>query len=227
MKEKERRRRRRRGLREIIIGRGMCYPQGLLLIASLMVSWDVLVGYWIWIQLCRLRGVGILAHQTTAQFDMNFFFPLPSSQPLQLASPRGFPPIRSSLAVMDWHPVSVKLLYGSLMRRSGGWRLHCYCHYLCLNRKSKQVKLHYSYCCQCLSSVAKLVPYKNKHSCTHIFSICIFQFASSHMFIFVKWTITSRDVEMQFLFSWSFWNSNSIKVNHTTFRDYILLFPFK
>lgn len=98
----------------------MCNPQGLLLIASLMSLWDVLVGYWIWIQLCRLGGVGISAHQTTAQFDMGFFFIIsPSSQPLQLASPGGFPPIRSGLAVMDWHPVSVKLLYGSLMRRSG------------------------------------------------------------------------------------------------------------
>ena len=29
------------GVREIIIGRGMCYPQGLLLIASLMSLWDV------------------------------------------------------------------------------------------------------------------------------------------------------------------------------------------
>ncbi len=66
------------GVREIIIGRGMCYPQGLLLIASLMSLWDVLVGYWIWIQLCRLRGVGISAHQTTAQFDMDFFSLPPS-----------------------------------------------------------------------------------------------------------------------------------------------------
>lgn len=66
----------------------MCYPQGLLLIASLMSLWDVLVGYWIWIQLSRLRGVGISAQQTTAQFDMDFFFFFsPSSQPLQLASP--------------------------------------------------------------------------------------------------------------------------------------------
>lgn len=61
-------------MREIIIGREMCYPQGLLLIASLMSLWDVLVGYWIWIQLCRLRGVGISAQQTTAQFDTGFFF---------------------------------------------------------------------------------------------------------------------------------------------------------
>lgn len=65
------------GVREIIIGREMRYPQGLLLIASLMSLWDVLVGYWIWIQLCRLRGVGISAQQTTARFDMDFFFFLP------------------------------------------------------------------------------------------------------------------------------------------------------
>lgn len=67
------------GVREIITSRGMCYPHGLLLIASLMSLWDVLVGCWIWIQLCRLRGVGILAHQTTAQFDMHFFFSYPPS----------------------------------------------------------------------------------------------------------------------------------------------------
>lgn len=70
----------------------MCYPQGLLLIASLMSLWDVLVGYWIWIQPCRLRGVGISAHQTTAQFDMDFFFsPLPPSHcslpPLEVSPP--------------------------------------------------------------------------------------------------------------------------------------------
>lgn len=149
----------------------MCYPQGVLLIASLMSLWDVLVGYWIWIQLCRLRGVGILAHQMTAQFDMDFFFFLPL---LAIAAclPQRFPPFRSGLAVMDWHPVSVKLLYGSLMRRSGRGSLHCHCHYWCLNRKSKQVKFHYSYCCQHPPSVAKLLPHKNKHSCTgtHIFS---------------------------------------------------------
>lgn len=75
-----------------------------------------------------------------------FFFFL-SFQPLQLSSPRGFPPIRSGLAMMDWHPVSVKLLYGSLMRRSGTGSLNCYCLYWCLNRKSKQVKFHYSCCC--------------------------------------------------------------------------------
>lgn len=83
-------------LREIITEKGMFYPQGLLLIASLMSLWDMLVGYWIWIQLCRLRGVGISAHQTTAQFDMDFFFfpffLFSHSQPLQVSSPRGFPP---------------------------------------------------------------------------------------------------------------------------------------
>lgn len=79
------------GVREIITGREMRYPQGLLLIASLMSLWDVLVGYWIWIQLCRLRGVGISAQQTTARFDMDFFFfSSPSSRTLQLAFPRGF-----------------------------------------------------------------------------------------------------------------------------------------
>lgn len=96
-------------MREIIIGREIRYPQGLLLIASLMSLWDVLVGYWIWIQLCRLRGVGISAQQTTARFDMGFFFspPLPpgpcSLLPLEVSAT-----IRSGLAVMDWHPVSVK-----------------------------------------------------------------------------------------------------------------------
>lgn len=65
----------------------MCYPQGLLLIASLMSLWDVLAIYWICIQHCCLRGVGISAQQMTAQFDMDFFPLTPSSQPLQLASP--------------------------------------------------------------------------------------------------------------------------------------------
>lgn len=76
------------GGREIIIGREMCYPQGLLLIASLMSLRDVFVN-WIWIQFFRLRGVGISAQQTTAQFDMDFFFFFPSFQTSQLASLRG------------------------------------------------------------------------------------------------------------------------------------------
>lgn len=84
------------GMREIITERRMCYPQGLLLIASLTRLWDVLVGYWMWIQLCRLRGVGILAQQTTAQFDINFsfFFFLTINFLLStksVFSPRGFP----------------------------------------------------------------------------------------------------------------------------------------
>lgn len=56
-----------------------------------MSLWDVLVDYWIWIQLCRLRGVGISAHQTTAQFDMDcFFFPfLPA---IAAFLPQRFPP---------------------------------------------------------------------------------------------------------------------------------------
>lgn len=90
-KEREEEEEEEGGVGEIIIGREIRYPQGLLLIASLMSLWDVLVGDWIWIQLCRLRGVGISAHQTTARFDMDFFFsPSPSSRTLQLASPRGF-----------------------------------------------------------------------------------------------------------------------------------------
>lgn len=40
----------------IIIEREMCYPQGLLLIASLMSLWDELVVGWIWMQLWLLRG---------------------------------------------------------------------------------------------------------------------------------------------------------------------------
>lgn len=94
-----------RRVREIITGREMCYPRGLLLIASLMSLWDVLVGCWIWIQLCRLRSVRILAQQTTAQFDMDFFFSIPD---IATCVPQRFSPIRSGLAVMDWHPLSVK-----------------------------------------------------------------------------------------------------------------------
>lgn len=111
------------GMREIITERRMCYPQGLLLIASLTRLWDVLVGYWMWIQLCRLRGVGILAQQTTAQFDINFSFFFFLTINFLLSGSRFSPPevspplIRSGLAVMDWHPLSVKLLYGTLMRR--------------------------------------------------------------------------------------------------------------
>lgn len=86
------------GVSEIIIGREMCYPQGLLLIASLMSLWDVLVVYWICIQLCRLRGVGISAQQTTAQFDMDFFFlysflsALTACFPLEVQHPPPPPP---------------------------------------------------------------------------------------------------------------------------------------
>lgn len=71
----------------------MCYPQGLLLIASLMSLRDVLVVDWIWMQLCRLRGVGIPAQQTTAQFDMDFsfFFSFLPSRHRHLA-PREDPP---------------------------------------------------------------------------------------------------------------------------------------
>lgn len=72
----------------------MSYPQGLLLIASLMSLRDVFVVDWIWIQLCRLGGVGISAQQTTAQFDMDFsffFFFFPSFQTSPLASPGGPP----------------------------------------------------------------------------------------------------------------------------------------
>lgn len=99
----------RKGGREIIIGREMCYPQGLLLIASLMSLRDVFVVGWIWMQLCRLRGVGISAQQTTAQFDMVFlFFFFPSFQTSSLASPGGPPPVRGGPAVMDWRPPSVK-----------------------------------------------------------------------------------------------------------------------
>ena len=125
------------GVREIIIERGMCYPQGLLLIASLMSLWDVLAGYWMWIQLFRLRGVGISAHQTTARFDMNIF-----SKPLQPPSPLEGPP--STPPHQKWPGcdglascVCVKLLYGSLMRRSGRRSLHCHSHCLVLEQEIK------------------------------------------------------------------------------------------
>lgn len=55
-------------------GREMCYPQGLLLIASLMSLRDVFFTDWIWIQLCHLGGASISAQQTTAQFDVPCFF---------------------------------------------------------------------------------------------------------------------------------------------------------
>lgn len=88
----------------------MCYPQGLLLIASLMSLRDVFVVHWIWMQLCRLGGVGISAQQTTAQFDMDFsffFFSFLPSRHRHLP-PREDPPVRSGPAVMDWPPPSVK-----------------------------------------------------------------------------------------------------------------------
>lgn len=86
----------------------MCYPRGLLLIASLMSLRDVFGADWLRIQLCRLGGVGISAQQTTAQFDVCFFFFFPPFETSKLASPRTPPPSRSGLAVMDWHPLSVK-----------------------------------------------------------------------------------------------------------------------
>ena len=89
-KETEKRRR-RWGTRDIITARGMCHhPQGLLLIASLTRLWDVLVGYWIWIQLCRLGGAGISARQTTARFDVDLLSLLPATAacfPLEVPPP--------------------------------------------------------------------------------------------------------------------------------------------
>lgn len=88
----------------------MCSPRGLLLIASLMSLRDAFGADWIWIQLRRLRGVGISAQQTTARFDMCFFFSsfLPSKHRNLLPREPPLSPSRSGLAVMDWHPLSVK-----------------------------------------------------------------------------------------------------------------------
>lgn len=97
------RKRGREGGREIIIGRKMYYPRGLLLIASLVSLRDMFVVDWMWIQLCRLRGVGISAQQTTAQFDIifsSFYFIYPSFQTLPLGSPEG--PLPSELALLWW-----------------------------------------------------------------------------------------------------------------------------
>lgn len=96
----------------IIIGREMCYPQGLLLIASLMSLWDELVVGWIWMQLWLLRGGE--SPLSTRQLSLTLFLPpffsfLPSRH--RHLHPREDPPpspVRSGPAVMDWHPLSVK-----------------------------------------------------------------------------------------------------------------------
>lgn len=123
----------------------------------------MLVGDWIWIQLCRLGSVGISAGQTTARFDVGFFFfffalpphlllslllltpppnPLPPRTP-QLASPP--PPlevsttVRSGPAVMDWHPVSVKTalwLFNEAISQGGASADTGHSGFL--NRKSKK-----------------------------------------------------------------------------------------
>lgn len=97
----------------------MCYPQGLLLIASLMSLRDVFVVDWIWIQLCRLGGVGISAQQTTAQFDMDFsfFFFLSFLPDIATCLPGRTPP--SEVARLWWIGLLrvSNPLCGSLMRR--------------------------------------------------------------------------------------------------------------
>lgn len=121
----------------------------------------MLVGDWIWIQLCRLGGVGISARQTTARFDVGFLFlffrspsppppppPPHSPPPLFLPDPAACLPsnpleasatVRSGPAVMDWHPVSVKTalwLFNEAISQGGASADTGHCGFL--NRKSKK-----------------------------------------------------------------------------------------